>query len=411
MANIVVPTLGESVSEATVAQWLKKEGDPVAADEPIVELETDKVTLEVNAPSAGTLAVITVKPGESVKVGAILGEIGAGSAANDSARAVTAKKPASDIPASAAAMATRQAATMQPADADQKLSPAVRKMVDDNRIDPAGIEGTGKDGRLTKEDVMRHVSAPTPQTTQAIPAPSTPRETGPREERVKMTRLRQRIAQRLKEAQNTAAMLTTFNEVDMSAVMELRNRYKDNFEKKHGVKLGFMSFFVRAAVNALKELPAVNAEISGDDIIYKNYYDLGVAVSTPQGLVVPVVRDCDTKSMAQIEKDIGEMGLRARDGKLGIDEMTGGTFTITNGGVFGSLMSTPILNTPQSGILGMHKIQQRPIVMPDGSIAARPMMYLALSYDHRIIDGRDAVTFLVKVKDAIEDPQRLILDL
>ncbi|HEY8190948.1 MAG TPA: 2-oxoglutarate dehydrogenase complex dihydrolipoyllysine-residue succinyltransferase, partial [Alphaproteobacteria bacterium] len=370
MANIVVPTLGESVSEATVAQWLKKEGDSVAADEPIVELETDKVTLEVNAPSAGTLATITVKPGESVKVGAILGEIGAGAAANDSTRAATSKKPASDIPASAAVMATKQAAAVQIADVDQKLSPSVRKMVDDNRIDPAGIEGTGKDGRLTKEDVIRHVSAPTPQTTHAIAAPSAPRETGPREERVKMTRLRQRIAQRLKEAQNTAAMLTTFNEVDMSAVMELRNRYKDNFEKKHGVKLGFMSFFVRAAVNALKELPAVNAEISGDDIIYKNYYDLGVAVSTPQGLVVPVVRDCDTKSMAQIEKDIGEMGLRARDGKLGIDEMTGGTFTITNGGVFGSLMSTPILNTPQSGILGMHKIQQRPIVMPDGSIAA-----------------------------------------
>lgn len=403
MAQIVVPTLGESVSEATVAQWLKKEGDAVAADEPIVELETDKVTLEVNAPAAGTLVSISVKPGESVKVGALLGEIGAGSAANDTKKpeAVKAAAPA-PAPAPAAAVAAA------PAAAPEKLAPAVRKMVDDNNLNPAAIAGTGRDGRLTKEDVIRHVSAPTPQTT-AVPA--APRETGPREERVRMTRLRQRIAQRLKEAQNTAAMLTTFNEVDMTAVMELRNRYKDAFEKKHGVKLGFMSFFVRAAVNALKELPAVNAEISGEDVIYKNYYDLGVAVSTPQGLVVPVLRDCDTKSMAQIEKDIGDMGLRARDGKLGIEEMTGGTFTITNGGVFGSLMSTPILNTPQSGILGMHKIQQRPVVMPDGSIAARPMMYLALSYDHRIIDGREAVTFLVKIKDAIEDPQRLILDL
>jgi 2-oxoglutarate dehydrogenase E2 component (dihydrolipoamide succinyltransferase) len=393
MAQIVVPTLGESVSEATVAQWLKKEGDPVAADEPIVELETDKVTLEVNAPAAGTLVSITVKPGESVGVGALLGEISAGSAANDTAKAA---------PTQVAA------ATPAPKAEEAKLAPAVRKMVDDHNLNPAAMSGTGKDGRLTKEDVIRHVSAPTPQTSNV---PATPREIGPREERVKMSRLRQRIATRLKEAQNTAAMLTTFNEVDMSAVMELRNRYKDSFEKKHGVKLGFMSFFVRAAVNALKELPAVNAEISGDEIIYKNYYDLGVAVSTPQGLVVPVVRDCDTKSLAQIEKDIGDLGARARDGKLGIDEMTGGTFTITNGGVFGSLMSTPILNTPQSGILGMHKIQQRPIVMPDGSIAARPMMYLALSYDHRIIDGREAVTFLVRIKEAIEDPSRLVLDL
>lgn len=400
MAQIVVPTLGESVSEATVAQWLKKEGDAVAADEPIVELETDKVTLEVNAPAAGTLVSISVKPGESVKVGALLGEIGAGSAANDTKKPEAVKAAPAPAPAPAAAAA--------PAAAPEKLAPAVRKMVDDNNLNPAAMTGTGRDGRLTKEDVIRHVSAPAPQ---PVAAPAAPRETGPREERVRMTRLRQRIAQRLKEAQNTAAMLTTFNEVDMTAVMELRNRYKDVFEKKHGVKLGFMSFFVRAAVNALKELPAVNAEISGEDVIYKNYYDLGVAVSTPQGLVVPVLRDCDTKSMAQIEKDIGDMGLRARDGKLGIEEMTGGTFTITNGGVFGSLMSTPILNTPQSGILGMHKIQQRPVVMPDGSIAARPMMYLALSYDHRIIDGREAVTFLVKIKDAIEDPQRLILDL
>lgn len=412
MANIVVPTLGESVSEATVAQWLKKEGDTVAADEPIVELETDKVTLEVNAPSAGTLVSISVKSGESVKVGTLLGEIGVGSAANDTAKAAPKPDAASIAPVTPTAAPEAVKATAALESAPQNVSgqpgPAARKMMDDHGINPASVAGTGRDGRATKEDVMRAVSAPTPQTTAV---PMQPRDIGPREERVKMTRLRQRIAERLKLAQNTAAMLTTFNEVDMTAVMELRAKYKDSFEKKHGVKLGFMSFFVRAAVNALKELPAVNAEISGDEIIYKNYYDLGVAVSTPQGLVVPVVRDCDTKSLAQIEKDIGDVGARARDGKLGVDEMSGGTFTITNGGVFGSLMSTPILNTPQSGILGMHKIQQRPMVMPDGSIAARPMMYLALSYDHRIIDGREAVTFLVKVKDAIEDPQRLILDL
>ena len=412
MANIVVPTLGESVSEATVAQWLKKEGDVVAADEPIVELETDKVTLEVNAPSAGTLVSISVKSGESVKVGTLLGEIGVGSAANDTAKAAPKPDAASIAPvtATAAPEAVKATAALEsgPQNVSGQAGPAARKMMDDHGINPASVAGTGRDGRATKEDVMRTVSAPTPQTTTV---PMQPREIGPREERVKMTRLRQRIAERLKLAQNTAAMLTTFNEVDMTAVMELRAKYKDSFEKKHGVKLGFMSFFVRAAVNALKELPAVNAEISGDELIYKNYYDLGVAVSTPQGLVVPVVRDCDTKSLAQIEKDIGDVGARARDGKLGIDEMSGGTFTITNGGVFGSLMSTPILNTPQSGILGMHKIQQRPMVMADGSIAARPMMYLALSYDHRIIDGREAVTFLVKIKDAIEDPQRLILDL
>ena len=400
MTSIVVPTLGESVSEATVAQWLKKEGDPVSADEPIVELETDKVTLEVNAPADGTLVSISVKPGESVKVGALLGEIGSGSAANDT------KKPEAAQKSDQKQGEKKQDDKKQ---AEQKLAPSVQKMVSDNKLDPDSIEGTGKNGRLTKEDVIRHVSAPTPQTSNV--APEAPREAGPREERVRMTRLRQRIAERLKLAQNTAAMLTTFNEVDMTAVMDLRSRYKENFEKKHGIKLGFMSFFVRATINALKEFPSVNAEISGEDIIYKNYYDLGVAVSTPQGLVVPVVRDCDTKSLAQIEKDIADLGTRARDGKLSVDEMSGGTFTITNGGVFGSLMSTPILNTPQSGILGMHKVQQRPVVMPDGSVAARPMMYIALSYDHRIIDGREAVSFLVRIKDAIEDPARLVLDI
>lgn len=400
MTQIVVPTLGESVSEATVANWLKKEGETVKADEPIVELETDKVTLEVNAPSAGVITRIVAAKGTNVGVGAILGEIGQGSAAND-------VKPA----AAPAKVETPKAAAPAPAPVsnDDRNGPAVRKLAADNNIDTAKIDGSGKDGRVTKGDVLANMSAPTPA---AAPAPAAaPVSNGAREERVRMTRLRQSIAKRLKEAQNTAAMLTTFNEVDMGAVMELRNLYKDSFEKKHGVKLGFMSFFVKAAVNALKEFPAVNASIDGEDVVYKNYYDLGVAVSTPQGLVVPVVRDCDAKSMARIEKDISDVGLRARDGKLSIDEMQGGTFTITNGGTFGSLMSTPILNTPQSGILGMHKIQQRPMVMPNGDIKARPMMYLALSYDHRIIDGREAVSFLVRVKDALEDPQRLLLDI
>ncbi len=397
MSQILVPTLGESVSEATVAKWLKNEGEAVNADEPIVELETDKVTLEVNAPSAGVIAKIAMPTGSAVKVGQILGEIMAGSGAASAPKAVA--PVATPAPVAAAAPAA------------EKLSPAVTKLVNDNKVNPADVAGTGKDGRVTKGDVIAHLEIP-----KAAPAPAAmpvgpARDAGPREEKVKMTRLRQRIAQRLKEAQNTAAMLTTFNEVDMGAVMELRNAYKDVFEKKHGVKLGFMSFFVKAAVNALRELPAVNAEISGDEIIYKNYYDISVAVSTPQGLVVPVVKDCDVKSMAQIEKDIGSLGVRAKDGKLTVEEMMGGTFTITNGGTFGSLMSTPIINPPQSAILGMHKIQQRPMVMPNGDIKARPMMYLALSYDHRIIDGREAVTFLVRIKEALEDPQRLILDI
>jgi 2-oxoglutarate dehydrogenase E2 component (dihydrolipoamide succinyltransferase) len=405
MPQIVVPTLGESVSEATVAKWLKQEGEAVKADEPIVELETDKVTLEVNAPESGTLVKITAQPGAAVKVGALLGEISAGAAANDGAKAAPA---AAAQPASAAP--TVASAVSGPAESEEKLSPAVQKMVSDHNLNPADISGTGKNGRLTKGDVVNFMEQPK----QAAPAPAAPapsRAAGEREEKVKMTRLRQAIARRLKEAQNTAAMLTSFNEVDMGAVMELRNQYKESFEKKHGVKMGFMSFFVKAAVNALKEFPAVNGEISGDEIIYKNYYDISVAVSTPQGLVVPVVRDCDTKSMAQIEKDIGTLGAKARDGKITLDEMTGGTFTITNGGVFGSLMSTPIINPPQSAILGIHKIQERPMVMKDGSIKARPMMYIALSYDHRLIDGREAVTFLVRVKEAIEDPSRLILDI
>lgn len=403
MTQIVVPTLGESVSEATVANWLKKEGDSVKADEPVVELETDKVTLEVNAPSDGVISRIVAQTGSSVEVGALLAEIGA---ANDTAKpAAKAEAPKKEEPKKA------EPAKAAPA-AEKKDSPAVRKIADDNKVDTSNIAGSGKDGRVTKGDVLDAIKTGNKPAHEAVGTmPVRKAETGPREERVRMTRLRTRIAERLKLAQNTAAMLTTFNEVDMGAVMELRNEYKDSFEKKHGVKLGFMSFFVKACVNALKEFPAVNAEIDGDEIVYKNYYDLGVAVSTPQGLIVPVVRDCDDKSMAQIEKDINDVGGRAREGKLNLDELQGGTFTITNGGVFGSLMSTPILNTPQSGILGMHKIQQRPMVMPNGAIEARPMMYIALSYDHRIIDGREAVSFLVRVKDAIEDPQRLLLDI
>lgn len=427
MTQIVVPTLGESVTEATVAQWLKKEGDVVKADEPLVELETDKVTLEVNAPSDGVITKIVVSAGENVGVGAILGELSVGAAANDAKPAAKKEEPKKEAPkavAVAPAPAKEQAAPAE----DAKLSPAVRKMLADHHLDASKIPASGKDGRLTKEDVQNfidehakaaekpaHVNVPVPNKPAAAPAqkaaPSAPRETGPREERVRMTRLRQKIAERLKEAQNTAAMLTTFNEVDMTAVMEMRNNYKDIFEKKHGTKLGFMSFFVRAAIQALKEFPAVNAEISGEDIIYKNYYDIGVAVSTPQGLIVPVLRDADQMSMAAIESKIVDLGKRARDGKVGLDEMTGGTFTITNGGVFGSLLSTPILNAPQSAILGMHKIQQRPMVMADGSVKARPMMYLALSYDHRIIDGREAVSTLVRIKEALEEPQRLLLDI
>lgn len=416
MAKIVVPTLGESVSEATVAQWLKKEGEAVKADEPIVELETDKVTLEVNAPKDGVIAKITVGEGETVEVGAILGELSEGAVANDTPKKAEAE--AERAPARAATAAAAPAKEEAPhADnnaGDAALSPAVRKMLADNNIDPSSVKGTGKDGRITKEDVQKFVSskgsAPTPSTSPVTKA-AAPVQAGEREERVRMTKLRQVIAKRLKEAQNTAAMLTTFNEVDMQPVMDLRAKYQDQFVKKHGIKLGFMSFFVKAAIAALKEFPAVNAEIQGDEIVYKNYYDIGVAVSTPQGLIVPVIRNADQMSMAEIEAKIVDLGSRARDGKLTMDEMTGGTFTITNGGTFGSMLSTPILNTPQSGILGMHNIVQRPVVLKDGSIVARPMMYLAMSYDHRIIDGREAVSTLVRIKEAIEDPQRLILDI
>lgn len=422
--EIKVPTLGESVSEATVAKWMKNVGDAVAADEPLVELETDKVTLEVNAPVAGTILSIDAGEGAEVEVGALLGTLKEGAGA-PAASAKKEKEPAAkkEEPAPAPAPAAEPApATPAAPAAAQALSPAVRKLVEENNLDAAAIPATGKDGRLMKGDVLAYLesggaaSAPAaaPAPTAAAPAPAAAsypsRPAGPREEKVKMTRLRKMVASRLKEAQNTAAMLTTFNEVDMTEVMSLRAKYKDVFEKKHGVKVGFMSLFVKACVVALREFPAINAEISGEDIIYKNYYDIGVAVGSPMGLVVPVLRDADASSFATIEGQIADLGGRARDGKLTMEEMQGGTFTITNGGIFGSLQSTPILNPPQSGILGMHKIQQRPMVMPDGSIEARPMMYLALSYDHRIVDGREAVSFLVRVKECIEDPQRIMLD-
>jgi 2-oxoglutarate dehydrogenase E2 component (dihydrolipoamide succinyltransferase) len=410
MTEIRVPTLGESVTEATIGKWFKKAGDTVAVDEPLVELETDKVTIEVPAPSAGVLSDIVAKDGETVAVGALLGQIADGAAG---AKPAAAAAPPKAVAPAAAAPAP--AAKAPPSDAP--LAPSVRKLSAESGVDASTVPGSGKDGRVTKGDMLAAIekaaSQPTPVAQPAasvqVRAPS-PADDASREERVRMTRLRQTIARRLKDVQNTAAMLTTFNEVDMTQVMALRNHYKDLFEKKSGTKLGFMGFFVRACVQALKDVPAVNAEIDGTDLIYKNYYHIGVAVGTDRGLVVPVVRDCDQKSIAQIEKDIAEYGRRARDGQLKIDEMQGGTFTISNGGVYGSLMSTPILNAPQSGILGMHKIQERPMVV-GGKIEVRPMMYLALSYDHRVIDGKEAVTFLVRVKESLEDPARLVLDL
>ena len=403
MTQVKVPTLGESVSEAIIAKWLKAEGEAVAMDEPLVELETDKVTIEVNAPEAGVLGVISAQEGDTVEVGALLCELGEGTGSAPKPTAKAESTPTDTQTESVAAGAVA-------------LSPAVRKMVNDNNLDASQITGTGKGGRLTKEDVQKFMTSG--NTASAAPAakpspsaaPAAPRETKAREERVRMTKLRQTIASRLKEAQTEAAILTTFNEIDMGAYMDMRKAYKETFEKKHGVKLGFMSIFVKAACQALKEFPAVNAEIDGTDIVYKNYYDIGVAVSTPQGLVVPNVRDADQKSFADIEKDIGELAGLAREGKLGMDAMMGGTFTITNGGVFGSMMSTPILNRPQSAILGMHKTMMRPMVMPDGSIEARPMMYVALSYDHRVVDGRESVSFLVRIKEMLEDPARLLIE-
>jgi 2-oxoglutarate dehydrogenase E2 component (dihydrolipoamide succinyltransferase) len=412
MTDIRVPTLGESVTEATIGKWFKKPGDPVAVDEPLVELETDKVTIEVPAPAAGTLGEIAAKDGDTVAVGALLGQINEGAGAPAKAAPAAAKAaPAADTkPKPAPAPPPKVAA------GDAPLAPSVRRVAAEAGMDPAKVEGTGRDGRITKGDMMAAIekaaSAPTPVAQPAdaiqVRAPS-PADDASREERVKMTRLRQTIARRLKDAQNTAAMLTTYNEVDMSAIMAMRSHYKDLFEKKHGVKLGFMGFFTRACIQALKEVPEVNAEIDGGDLIYKNYYHIGVAVGTERGLVVPVVRDADHLSLAGIEKAIAALGRKARDGALKIEDMQGGTFTISNGGVYGSLMSMPILNAPQSGILGMHKIQERPVVVA-GKIEIRPMMYLALTYDHRVVDGQGAVTFLVRVKEALEDPARIVLD-
>ena len=467
--EITVPTLGESLSEATVATWLKAVGDSVNADEPILELETDKVTIEVNAPAAGILTEIAAEEGAEVVVGALLGVIGEGT--GDRASAPAAAPAAEAVPAPAAGggdaveivvpmlgesiaeatvatwfkavgdtvaadevlleletdkvtLEVNAPAAPAPSGAGPAVSPAVRKLIEENGLDAAAIPGTGKDGRVTKGDVLSYLK--NPPAAPVAPAPAAPaapeaapgqamtqipsRPAGPREERVKMTRLRQVIAERLKTAQNTAAMLTTFNEVDMTAVMATRAAYRDRFEKTHGVRLGFMSYFVKASIVALKDFPAVNAEIDGTDLVYKNHYDVGVAVGTPQGLVVPVLRDADQMSFADVEKTIRDFGGRARDGKLTIDEMTGGTFTITNGGIYGSMLSTPILNAPQSGILGMHLIVERAMVV-NGEIAIRPIMYVALSYDHRIVDGREAVSVLVRIKECIEDPQRIMLDM
>jgi 2-oxoglutarate dehydrogenase E2 component (dihydrolipoamide succinyltransferase) len=431
--DIVVPALGESVTEATVAKWFKNVGDHVEVDEPLVELETDKVAVEVNAQSAGVLDEIVASSGAEVGVGAVLGRIAEGASTGKAPAKAAAAAQAAPVPAQQAPQAVKAAAPSAPPQPTQAmpLAPAVRKMVEENKLDPNTIPASGKDGRLTKEDVLEfmntskvgaqpqakgiEVKAPearAPEARQPPPPPqppTPPSQPGAREERVKMTRLRRRIAERLKEAQNTAAMLTTFNEVDMTSIMKLRGQYRDAFEKRHGIKLGFMGFFVKACVQALKEIPEVNGEIQGDELVYKNYYNVGVAVGTEQGLVVPVVRDADQMNLAEIEKAIASLGRKARDGKLTMEDLTGGTFTISNGGVYGSLMSMPILNPPQSGILGMHKIQDRPVAV-DGQVQIRPMMYLALSYDHRIVDGREAVTFLVRVKELIEDPSRIVLD-
>jgi 2-oxoglutarate dehydrogenase E2 component (dihydrolipoamide succinyltransferase) len=445
--EIKVPTLGESVTEATIGQWFKKEGDLVTRDEPLVELETDKVTIEVPAPVAGRLEKIAVQGGETVGVGALLAMLaeGAGGSAKPTPAAASAPGNAAAIqpaveakPAPAAFEAAKasspEAASPPVADAPQATrpeesptpgyemppAPSARKLMEENAVPAESVSGSGKRGQILKGDVLQAFQQPAPAPVQ--PAPAVPQSAPPaarapsaagdgaREERVRMSKLRQTIARRLKEAQNQAAMLTTFNDVDMSAVMELRKTYKDLFEKKHGVRLGFMGFFVKACVNALREMPAVNAEIDGQDLVYKNYYHIGVAVGTEKGLVVPVLREAQDMSLADVEKTINDFGKRARDGQLKLEEMQGGTFTISNGGVYGSLMSTPILNAPQSGILGMHRIEERPVVRA-GQVVVRPMMYLALSYDHRIVDGKEAVTFLVRVKEAIEDPQRLVLDL
>jgi 2-oxoglutarate dehydrogenase E2 component (dihydrolipoamide succinyltransferase) len=403
MADVKVPVLGESITEATLGEWLKNPGDPVKLDEPIASLETDKVSVEVPSPVAGVMGDQLVKVGDTVAVGAVIATVGEGGAAAAAPSPAPATEPA---PTPAPAAAPAPAAS----DAAAALSPSVRRAVLETGVDPSTVQGTGKDGRLTKDDVVAAAAAK-PTAPAATPAPAAAAATGGRkEERVRMTRLRQTVAKRLKEAQNTAAMLTTFNDVDMTEVIAARTKYKDLFEKKHGVRLGFMGFFVKAAVQALRDIPSVNASIDGEEIVYHDYADISVAVSAPQGLVVPVIRDAQSLSVAGIEKTIGDFGKRAKEGTLKMEEMKGGTFTISNGGVFGSLMSTPIINPPQSAVLGLHRIEDRPVVR-DGQVVVRPMMYLALSYDHRLIDGREAVTFLVALKNAIEDPTRLLIDL
>ena len=408
--DVKVPTLGESITEATLGQWLKKPGDAVKADEPIASLETDKVAVEVPSPVAGVIGELVVNEGDTVNVGAVIARIEEGETAKTAATPAVEDRTTVGK-AEAAAPPERAAAPVEAEDDPITLSPSVRRAVLEHGVDPSKIRGTGKDGRLTKDDVLAAAkTAPRPAEAPAPAAAATSSAGGRHEERVRMTRLRQTVASRLKEAQNTAAILTTFNDVDMTAVIEARTKYKDLFEMKHGVRLGFMGFFVKAACMALRDIPAVNASIEGDEIVYRDYVDVSVAVSAPNGLVVPVIRDAEKLSVAGIEKAIGDFGARAKAGTLKLDEMKGGTFTISNGGVFGSLMSTPIINPPQSAVLGLHRIEDRPVVR-DGQIVARPMMYLALSYDHRLIDGREAVTFLVALKNAIEDPTRLLIDL
>lgn len=404
--DVTVPTLGESITEATLGQWLKQPGDPVKADEPIASLETDKVAVEVPSPVAGTMGEHVVAEGDTVAVGAVIARVEAGAAAPAAAPSQTPVNPAG--PGETPAVRAEEAAP-QAEGANLTLSPAVRRIVLEKQLDPSKIKGTGKDGRLTKDDVLAAAEA-AKGAPQAASVPAAAPKGERREERVRMTRLRKTVATRLKEAQNTAALLTTFNDVDMTAVMDARARYKDLFEKKHGIRLGFMGFFVKAACLAARDVPAVNAYIEGDEIVYHDYVDVSVAVSAPNGLVVPVIRDADQMSFAEVEKTIADFGKRAKAGTLTMEDMKGGTFTISNGGVFGSLLSTPIINPPQSAVLGMHRIEQRPVVI-DGQIVARPMMYLALSYDHRLVDGREAVTFLVRMKEAIEDPTRLLIDL
>lgn len=410
--DVIIPSLGESVAEASIGQWLKKVGDAVRADEPIVSLETDKVAVEVNAPADGVLTELLFATGDSVNVGAVIARMDAGAGM---AAALAASANAAPWQKAAPALVEPAAPANQPATSGAALvgdamAPAVRRLVEDYDLDPASVAGTGKDGRLTKADVLSAIEAGTARVKGAAAPSAAAPKAGRTEERVRMTRFRQTIARRLKEAQNTAAMLTTFNDVDMTAVMEARSRYKDSFEKKHGIRLGFMSFFVKACALAAKDVPSVNARIEGDEIVFHDYFDVGVAVSGPAGLVVPILKDAQAKTFAEIELEIAGFGRRARDGQLKLEELQGGTFTISNGGVFGSLLSTPILNPPQSGVLGMHRIEERPVVLK-GQIVARPMMYLALSYDHRLIDGREAVTFLVRVKEALEDPMRLLIDL